>query len=410
MIQRFAVARKLSKLREKLWLPGHGDTELLVPGVTPRLIEHDPRDPRAIGWDRNVHAGLAVVTQETDVLDYASGGSDSVDLSRDRLITGIALVADPYRHDVTTATITPVQDAADKLISAMSIAGKTTYFQLSSTLLFLKGLSMMNKFVYGAALPHEDLATGVGADNDSRQAWYIPFGARNDKDHYDITGGIPAERETTLALNATFATNQLIAATAANGTIDANTDIYVVTFGVQGLSQAYLRDVPIPDFRHDHVQSPTSTTTINLQTGRYLKRTTIINLAVVASNNEDRNDSNVDVVVIRFKKPTTTSLFDRIRWRVAQSALAPFSNYPGVDRDGTAGIFSAPMPGVLVIDWRNFTKNIYGLNLYPFQSGDVQLELELGTTTGSVHMFQEYYAFTNPGIAEAWNASPYSPR
>ena len=408
-MQKFAVARKLSDLRRKLWVPGHGDTELLHLGKTPGPLD-DPRDPVGIGWDREIHRGLAAVTQETDVLDYASGGSDAVALSRDRLITGLALVADPWRHDVTTGTITPVQDAADKVISALSIAGGATYFNLSSTLLFLKGLSAMNKAVYGSSIPHEDLATGVGADNDSRQAWYLPFGAWNDKDKYDITAGIPAERETTLALTATFATNQLIAETAADGTIDAATDIYVVTFGVQGLSASYLANVPRPDYRHDHVQTPTSTTTIALQVGRFLKRTTIINLAVAANNNEARNDSNINVITIRFKKPTTTVLIERMRWRVAQSALSPFNHFPGVDRDGAAAIFTAPMAGVLVIDWRNFSKNTYGLNLYPFQSGDVELELELSVTTGSLHFFHEYYAFPDPSIAEAWNGSPYRPR
>ncbi len=389
----------------RLYLPNG----TLVPEIAhrpkPLRIEDDPRDPRSIGYDLQEYNGLAAISEETQVLDYASGGQDSVDLPKDRVITGIMLVADPYQHDVTTATLVAVQDAVDKVISALSISGKLTYFNLSSTLLFLKGLSAMNKSVYGSSIAHQDLVLGVGADNVSRQAWYIPFGAWNDFDMFDITAGIQAEDETSLILSATFGLDNIIGTVAANGTVDPASNIFVVTYGVQGLGAAYRARLPVPDFRHDHVQSPTSTTSFNLQTGRYLKRSTIVNLAVLASNNEDRNDGNINNISVSFKKPTETKLFDRIRWQVFKSAMSPFSaRLPDVDRRGTAITITQPLDGVAVIDWRRLTKNPFGLNLYPFQSGDVVLDLELGTTTGSVHIFHEYYAMPDPSIAEPWPA------
>lgn len=394
--------RTVTKLPRGLFGP---DGMPLVDGrkVDGAQFVDDPRDPVGIGYDRQIHAGLAAITQETQLLDYASAGQDSVELSRDRVITALMLVADPYQHDVTTATIVAVQDAVDKVISALSIAGKLTYFNLSSSLLFLKAISLQNKAVYGSSLPHEDLGLTVAADYQSRQAWFLPFGAMNDFDPYDITAGIPAEDEVSLILSATFGANNLIAETAANGTVDPATNIYVVSFGVQGLSKVYRNRLPIPDFRHDHITAPTSATTFRLQTGRYLKRTTIVNLAVAANNNEPRNDSNLDNVTIRFKRPTDTQLLSRIRWHVAKSLFSPYaSRMPDVDRSGTAAIITIPFVGGLVIDWRRLTKNPYGLNLYPFQEGDVELTLELNTTTGSVHLYNEYYSMPDPSVGEDW--------
>jgi len=363
----------------------------------------DPRDPVGIGYDRQIHAGLAALTQEVDVLDYASAGQDSVNLSRDRVITALMLVADPYQHDVTTAAITAVEDAVDKVISALSIAGKLTYLNLSSTDLFLKGISLQNKAVYGSSLPHQDLATAVAADNLSRQAWFIPLGAMNDFDPFDITAGIPAEDEVSLILSATFGANNIIAAVAANGTVDPATNIYVVTYGVQGLSKTYRNRLPVPDFRFDHITSPSSTTTFNLQTGRYLKRTTLVNLAVLATNNQPRNDSNLDNLSMRFKRPTDTFLLNRVRWHLTKALFSPYaSRMPDVNRDGAAAIITEPFVGGLVIDWRRLTKNPYGLNLYPFQEGDVQLSVELNDTTGTVHLYNEYYSMPDPSVGEDW--------
>ena len=292
----------------------------------------------------------------------------------------------------------------DKVISALQLQGKLTYFSLSSTLSFLKALSAMNKTVYGSSLAHQDLVLTVSNDNQSRQAWFIPFGALNDYDPFDITAGIPAEDETSLVLSATFGANNLIAETAANGTVDAASNIYVVSFGVQGMSREYRSRMPIPDFRHDHVQAPNATTTFNLQVGRYLKRTTILNLAVAANNNEPRNDSNLTNATVRFKRPTDSRLFDRIRWQVFKSLQSAWFRLPDVDRSGTAAIITEPLAGVTVIDWRRLTKNPYGLNLYPFQNGDVELTFELGVTTGSIHLYNEYYALPDPTVAEDWPA------
>ena len=361
-----------------------------------------PWDPRCLGYDLKQYDGLASIVQEADLLDYASGGSDNVDLTKNMVITRVVLVADPYRHDVTTAVITAVQDAADKLLSGLTIVGGPTYFSLSSTTLFLKALGALNKVVYGGSIPHEDLATAVGADNDSIQAWAIGMGAFNDHDLFDITAGIPAEDETTLRLSGTFATSQLIATTAANGTIDDNTDVYILVFGVAGLSAAYRARMPRPQFRHDHVESPTSTTTFNLETKTYLKRTTIVNLAVNASNNDPRNDSNITSITFRVRKPTDTRVWDAVRWSVWQAGMVHSGRGPEVDRDGSAAVLTPPLAGVSVIDWRAITKNPYGLNLMNLEAGDASLIFEMGTTTGSIHLLHEYYHVPDPSVPMAW--------
>lgn len=363
----------------------------------------DPRDPRILGYDKQLYDALGIITQESDILDYASSGIDSANLSRNRLITAIGLVADPYQHDNTTATITPVEDAADKVISGLSIAGGPTYFSLSSTLLFLKALSAMNKAHY-PAIAHENLPTAVANDQTSRQAWWLPFGVLNDLDPFDASAGIPAEDETSLLLQATFGANNIIAATAADGTMDTATDIYVVTFGVQGMPPAYRNRLPIPDFRHDHFTAPTSTTTLSLLTQRCLKRTTIVNLAVAASNNEPRNDSNMTDISLVFNKPTRTTLMDRMRWQVAKSMMTATNHSPVANRDGTVAVSGSEQTGVVEIDWRKLTHNPFGLNLYPFQMGDVQIVFTLGTTTGSLHIFNEYYALPDPTVYLGWPA------
>lgn len=361
----------------------------------------DPRDPVSIGYDQQVHAGLAAVTQETDVLDYTSGGTDSVELSKNRVITGITLVADPYQHDVTTAVITVVQDAPDKVISGLNIVGGPTYFSLNNTLTYLKALSNLNKLIY-PGLGHEDLATAVAADHLSYQGWHIPFSPWSDHDPFDILAGIPAEDETVLNLNATFGLNNIIAVTAADGTVDVATDIYVVSYGVQGLPASYRSQLPIPDYRHDHISAPTTNSRFDLITGRYLKRTTILNLGVAASNNEPRNDGNLTDISMVFEKPTRTTLFDRIRWRVFKDMQQVWRPGTQIDKDGAAAVAPGGLAGVAVIDWRDYTHNPFGLNLYPFGDSDVHLDFTVATTTGSLHLFNEYYAMPNPSVAQGW--------
>lgn len=395
--------------KPKLWRP---KLPFLRPlkkkAPAPQII--DPTDPLVLGYDRQLYNGGAIVTQETDNLDYATAGTDSIDLSKDRVITGIMLVADPYRHDVSTAAITVVQDAVDKVLSGLTIAGGPTYFQLSSTLAFLKALSAMNKLVYGGTITHEDLATAVGGDNDSIQGWYIPFGILNDFDPFDASAGIPAEDENSLVLRATFGANNLIAETAANGTVDAATDLFALTYGVQGLPSSYRQRLPIPDFRHDHITSPETNSRFNLEPNRYLKRTTILNLAVAANNNEPRNDGNITDITVEFTKPTLTRLVDQVRWEVFKQGLQFAYRGIEVDRDGSAAISTSGLDGVAVIDWRRWTHNPFGLNLYGISRGDVALRLTMGTTTGSIHIFNEYYSLPDPSVADLWQNNAFRPQ
>ncbi len=362
----------------------------------------DPRDPRVLAYDLKEHDVLGQISQMSDVLNYTTGGADSVALSRNMLITGILLVADPYQHDVSTATITVVEDAADKVISGLNITGGPTYFSVSSTLAFLKALGNLNKVAYGGAIMKENLATAVGVANQSRQAWYIHFGGYDDYDVFDATAGIPAELETSLNMNGTFGVNNLIATTAANGTVMATSNIYVILFGLQGFSKDWLRSLPLPDFRHDHQTAPTSTTSFNLLTKRWLKRTTILNLAVGASNNEPRNDANLTNVTMRFEKPNRSDLWTQIRWQLFKAMGQLNARGLEVDRNGTAAIVGAGLPGVSVIDWRKITRNPYGLNLMNFNDGDVRLIFELATLTGSLHLYHEYYSFPDPTVPLRW--------
>jgi hypothetical protein len=359
-------------------------------------------DPEKIGYDRVVHSGEASISIPTDTLDFSASNSDSIALPKDGIITSIVLVADPYQHDVTTATITVVQDAVDRLISALSITGRPTYFSLSNTPLYLKAVSAQNKKVYAGAVIHGDLATGVGADNTSVQAWVLHFGALNDFDPFDITAGIPAEDEANLSLIATFGASDLIAVTSANGTVDTATDVYAMIFGVQGLSKAYRERLPIPEFQHQHQNSPTSTTSFNLQPSRYLRRSTIVNLAVEASNNQPRNDTNITDLSLIFTKGQRISLFDRFRWDVVRAGLGAWSRGPEVDRDGAAAVAPGGLAGVTQIDWAKLTGNPYGLNLYGYQEGQAVIQATMGTTTGSIHVYHEYYNFADPSVPEKW--------
>ncbi len=377
----------------------------------------DPRDPISIGYDRIPREGLAAYTEETDRLDYVNGGSDTVDLLKNRLITAIDLVADPFDHSVQNAPAVIVQDAQDKVLSGVNIVGGPTYFSLNNTITFLKAISNLNKMYY-PALGRDDLLTPVNANNLSFQGWRIQFGAWADNDPFDITSGIPAEDETSLSINAIFGLNNLIATVGANATILPSTDIRVVTYGVQAVTEPpgvqsvgpdYRARLPIPDFRHDHRQNPVTNTRFDLLTGRYLKRTTILNLAVNAANNEPRNDGNVTDISVVFEKPVRTLLIDRIGWRTFKNNMQGWRPGPQIDKDGAATIAPGGLAGVAVIDWRDFSHNPFGLDLgvnNDFRDGDVHIDITMGTLTGSIHLFNEFYAFPDPSVPLLWNEAP----
>lgn len=409
-MERFATLTPLADIKDaltqrfgKLWTPKQSLYTPTEPGLGKDLMVFDPV---GVGYDGRIYKTAGVLTQEADSLAYASGGAANVNLSRNRVITGIALVADPYRHDVTTATQVTVQDAVDKLMSGLNIAGGPTYFSQNSTTFFMKPLGNLQKLIR-PGMEHDDLATGVGADNDSYQAWHLGFGAFDDMNPFDFSAGIPAQDETSLILSTTFATSQLIATVAANGTIDAATRVYVLTYGVQGLPPRYRRFMPIPDFRHNYIDAPTTNTSFNLLTGRRLKRTTIINLAVAANNNNDRDDANITDISLQITKPTDTRVFDLVRWRSFRGAMTAWYAGTNVDKDGSAAVLATGLPGIAVIDWRRWTGNPYGLNLYGFQDGDVQLNFTMGTTTGAIALFNEYYSLPAPRVAEMWDKRPY---
>ncbi len=365
-------------------------------------------DPRSLGYDLRLHDGEMQAVVPSDVLDYASAGQDSIVLPRDALITAIDLSADPYRDDVTTATITVVQDAVDKVISALSIAGGPTYFSLNSTLCFLKALANLNKVVYGGGVVHEDIATAVANDVDSYQAWRLQFGALSDYNPLDITAGIPAALLTSLNLNATFGANNLIATTAANGTIDTNTDIYAMVYGVQGLPGEYLQKIPKVNFYHDHITTVTANTDFRLPAGKgnWLKRMTILNLAVNASNNEPRNDSNITSLDLSLRKGATSKVFDTIRWRIFKNMASAWGGRgPENDRDGSVAVMGSALDGVAVVDFRKLTGNPFGMNLDAYGRDETLLRLAMATTTGSVHVFWEQYTLeeqVSRMVAERW--------
>ena len=85
----------------RLWQP---NKDLYIPSEPGQGKDLLVFDPVGVGYDGRIYKTAGVVTQEADVLGYSSGGAANVNLRRNRVITGIALVADPYRHDVTTAS------------------------------------------------------------------------------------------------------------------------------------------------------------------------------------------------------------------------------------------------------------------------------------------------------------------
>ena len=393
-----AVPAMAEASKSGLWVPSGG---MGMPIGSPGVGGVD--DPRVMGYDKRLYDVVGEVVQERDHLDYSGGNADSVNLTKKGLITGIGLVADPYRHDVTTAAITVVQDAVDKVLSALSINGGGTYLDLNSSSLYLKALSALNKTVHKGAIAHGDLATAVGADNDSYHSWLLHFGFLNDFNPFDISSGIPAGKLTNLVLAATFGTDQIIATTAANGTIDPNTDIYVVTFIAQGLPDAYYSRMPLPQFEHDHKASPTSTTRFDLKAGLFLKRTTMVSLAAAASNNAARNDSNITDLSIVFEDGIKRQYTERMRWRVAKHIWQAVGGAPESDRDGAAALAAGGLDGVLVIDWRRVTGNPLGLNLVGLQTDQLpHIDFTIGTTTGSLHAFHEYYRPLDPTVWMGW--------
>ena len=72
----------------RIWTPSK-DLYTPEPGQKDLMVF----DPVGVGYDGKIYKTSGVVTQEANVLDYSSGGSDNVNLSRNRVITGIGLVA-----------------------------------------------------------------------------------------------------------------------------------------------------------------------------------------------------------------------------------------------------------------------------------------------------------------------------
>lgn len=370
----------------------------------PAHFADDPRDPRILGYDRSYYDALGVITQEATSVTWAASGSGSIPLSRNRVITAIALSVDPLVTTVTTGTTAEVQDSVDRLLSGFAIVGGPTYMTLAGTPAYLKHWGNLNKVVWPSVV-RQEVVTTVSANNKSTWEWYMPFGVFDDLDPFDASSGIPAEDETSLNANLTFAANSLLGTTGANVQVTTATTLYIMDFGVQGMPPAYRARMPIPDFRYDSNTAPTSTTQFNLLTQRYLKRTTLLNLAANGSNNEARNDSNITSLSVIFNKPTLTKLIDTVNWMSLANGMQPTNRLePTVDKDGTNTTVGRSLAGVLVIDWRKLTHNPWGLNLYPFQLGDVLLSLAMGTTTGSVHLLHEYYALPDTTVAQGWPA------
>lgn len=400
MVLKVLVADKDELQRKGIAIPGVKTMSAPIKGegLPPGFI-----DPRCVGYDGNTYDLEAIIEQASDNLDYVASSTGRIKLPNNMLLTSMMIVADPFQHDVTTATIVAVQDAVDRLISGLSVTGSGSFFQLSNTLSYMKAISALNKHVYGGAIPHGDLGLTVGADWQSVQAWVINFGL-DDHDMFDIRAGIPAEDETNLFLNATFGADDVIAVAAANGTIDVATDVYVILFGVVGTSKAYRARMPKPDFVHQHISSVATDSAMSLQGGRFLKRSTILNLGVAASNNEPRNDSNITDFTIEFTKPKRSQLINQMRWNLVKSMSQLRGRGFGVDRAGTAAINTEGLDGVAVIDWQAITKNPYGLDLTNFETGDVKYLFNMGTTTGSIHAYHEYYNLPDPSVAAGWPA------
>ncbi len=405
MLAPFKEVRKLVAPVRNLLLPKPKRAAgLILPG--------DPRDPSCVGYDKAIYQGLAIQTQESEVLDFSSTGNDSAQMSKDRLITCIDLVADPYQADGDGAnTPTIVEDAQDKLISQLNVNGSAKPFVSinGAALAYLKALGNLNKVVY-PGLRRGDLPTGTGANQTARFMHRLHFGAMNDYDLFDITAGIPAQLLNALQVSVTWGADNVFAATSTHQVADTNTDVYVVSYGVQGLPTEYLQRCPIPEITMDFNTAPSARTIFKLLGQRYLKRTTILNLAAAASNNAGRNDSNLTDVTLRLSKPATGTPISLVRWQTFRASLSGWGRGPEIDKDGAAAVAGDGLTGVAVIDWRRWTKNPYGLNLMAFGNDDAQLEFNVGTTTGSIYLLHEYYAFPDPSVPDQWANAAWRPQ
>ena len=97
----------------------------------------------------------------------------------------------------------------------------------------------------------------------------------------------------------------------------------------------------------------------------------------------------------------------RLRSTPSPATMTAWTPGTNVDKNGAAAVIATGLPGVTVIDWRAWTGNPFGLNLYGYQDGDVQLNFTMVTTTGAIALFNEYYSLPAPGIANRWDRRPY---
>ncbi len=385
----------------KNWPDFHGQPDRLAPV--------DGLDPSVIGFDGQLYQGVASMQYQTGGLTYVASGNVGLanGLPRNTFITEIMLTADPFDTigDGTNAA-TIVEDAQDKLLQGLTIAGGPTYYSHNNLILAGKHLGNLNKYLYSGAIVRDNISTSSSATAVSNyESWRLHFGALNDYMPFDISAGIPAELETTLNLSILFPSTSLLATTSTYKVLQTTTIVRVLVIGVNGMPAQYLQDCPIPDFRTDIISSPVTNQTLSLLGGRFLKRTTIVNMAANASNNSARNDSNLTDMSITLLKPTTIKVLDTVRIQTLKALLqAHGGRWSAVDANGTIAVAAAGHVGVYVIDWRKITGNPYGLDLTNFSNTDAQLGWTVGTTTGQINAYHEYYAVRNVNTLAAMRA------
>lgn len=372
-------------------------------------------DPSVIGYDRKVYSTgkdgiLGAVEYQPSALTFAASAAASIQLTNGIFVTEILIQADHTTQGDGTNIATIVEDAQDKLLQALSIVGQKTYYAHSDSKTYMKVLGNLCKQIY-PGLPRQDISTSSAAsDHIAYQAWKLHFGALNDRNPFDITAGIKAQAN--LNMNVTFSAANVQAATAAHNILQTTTKVYVVVIGVSGLPKAYMDNAPYPDFRTDIYAAPTTTTNINLLGGRFLKRSTILSQAVAASNNNPRSDSNLSTFAVKMSLQGTRKFLDSARWNTAKAFFAGMEARAGaVDPNGLVAVMSNGLTGVLTIDWRKLTGNIYGLDLLDAQDNQVQYEIGVGTTTGQLSALHEYYDGSDIAKASmrAWQDSAFQP-
>jgi hypothetical protein len=310
----------------------------------------------------------------------ASSDLTPVDIPREGLITELIVRA------VITATLTAtaLSDATRRVIQNLKLVGDggRTYLGLSGEQA-ARLLSFMNLCDYGHefASPGGVLTTIDVGSTTFEQSFVAHFGS-NPKDPFDLTAAIPARALSTL---------QALLTTTADTVVDA---AGLITAGTYRYQINQVLDVPVPAglmcplgstmvWAHDANYSDYSKK-IDVPAGAWLRRIVMLVQDGTAITPLRKNDE-VTAVKLELPKAANKEVLSFL-WQSLLAETAKIYGYPGSSQSEAAvgaiattrpGYYTTPFipHGLAIIDLRKYFHPLYGMDLTPYQTGDVKLGL-----------------------------------